>query len=589
MGGIGISLGVGAGGGGGGAGIAAPPAIDPAATGAVVQLRTSIKGTLTWSKLSGASTIAISAAGLLSLSAALGAGGSATAIARVQNTKGDAVERSITLRAKVAAPTPTPTPTPTPSPMPTGTPIAIPVGFALSQLPYAIYRTGSGTDSTFTTDYSHAAKRPATASTIYVSPTGTANAAGTQADPVPSIAMAIAMGNATNAPYAIEVAAGEYRASTGYTRTAAPAGTYVAAWYNAAPTQHCAIYCPAGRAISSLATALTFSATSDPNIYKATAANSLNRWIQDRSVLDADGVGVGLDQVRTVADQTNPIAEINAAWNAGRGAAYYRSSTKEIWVRLPDNRAPDANVVGYRDYSSTAGLVAAPASGRTIWMENLSFFGGRTAFIVTAAENIAVNIYGRGMVYAFSGADSSPANDGNGSFGFSGGPGEVIHQSSTASYGAQDGFNYHGLSGTSSRAQCPTAHEIGCTSSSAGWNGALTHNGSTIHEASVAVRVGGTYRTNADRTIHDINRAQSWNLGCSVTPRRGQDGSDQSAGYAVGHATDGLTTGMWLDACTVSGNPQFPIEVYPGSILRYANLTFVPVAAKGGSVEAYAA
>ncbi|MGN7161311.1 hypothetical protein [Sphingomonas sp. SAFR-052] len=111
--GLGISLGISAGGGGGGGGgIANPASVDAAKTGAVAQLRSSLKGALTWSKLSGASTIAISAAGVLSLSGALGAGGSASAVVRVQNTTNDAVERSITIRAAAVTPAPAPAPTP---------------------------------------------------------------------------------------------------------------------------------------------------------------------------------------------------------------------------------------------------------------------------------------------------------------------------------------------------------------------------------------------------------------------------------------------------------------------------------------------
>ncbi len=496
---------------------------------------------------------------------------------------GGAASLAAGLSAILAAPAPAP---PAP-PASTGTPVAIPAGFALAQLPFSMTRIGDGQASTFTVEYDHAARRPATSRTIYVAPAGTANAAGTQADPVPSIAMAIAIGNATGAPYSVEIAAGEYRASSAFTRSAAPAATYVAAWYNATPTQNCAIYCPAGRAISSQAAVLNFAATSDPNIFKATAANALNRWVQDRATIDANGIGVGLDQVRTVADQTNPIAEINAAWTAQRGAMFYRTSTREVWVRLPDNRAPDANIVGYRDYASGAGALAAPVAGRTIWMENLSFFGGRSAFTVTSAENISVNVYGRGMQYAFAGADTSPGNDGLGSFSFNGGPGEVIHRDSAASYSAQDGWNYHGLSQTAARAQCPTAFEIGCSSRSAGWNGVLTHNGSTLHEACVGVRVNGDYRNNADRTIHDVNRAQSWNLGCIAAPRRSADASEQSSAFAIGHPTDGLASEMWLDACTVVGSPQFATEAYPGSTLHHANLAFVPVAGVGGAVAAY--
>lgn len=105
--GIGISIGVGIGGSGGGSGGSGgvpislkPTKIPYDATGDVAQLKTSLKGTLVWSKLSGASSIAIAAStGVVSLSAALGEGGTATFAVRVQNSDGDAAERSFTLTA----------------------------------------------------------------------------------------------------------------------------------------------------------------------------------------------------------------------------------------------------------------------------------------------------------------------------------------------------------------------------------------------------------------------------------------------------------------------------------------------------------
>lgn len=91
---------------GGGAGISNPPSIDPAATGQVATLRTGLKGTLTWSKLSGASSITIaSQTGAISLSAAIGSGNSIAATFRVQNTAGDAVERTLTFKGTIAPPT----------------------------------------------------------------------------------------------------------------------------------------------------------------------------------------------------------------------------------------------------------------------------------------------------------------------------------------------------------------------------------------------------------------------------------------------------------------------------------------------------
>lgn len=92
--------------GAGGAGINNPPPIDPAATGPVATLRTGIKGSLTWSKLSGSSALSIAAStGVVSISTALGAGNTVSATFRVQNTAGDAIEKTLTLKAALIAPT----------------------------------------------------------------------------------------------------------------------------------------------------------------------------------------------------------------------------------------------------------------------------------------------------------------------------------------------------------------------------------------------------------------------------------------------------------------------------------------------------
>jgi hypothetical protein len=86
------------------AGISNPAAIDADATGEVATLRTNVRGTLTWSKLSGASTLSIAAAtGVVSLSEALGEDGTASAVIRVENMAGDAAERQITLRARAGS------------------------------------------------------------------------------------------------------------------------------------------------------------------------------------------------------------------------------------------------------------------------------------------------------------------------------------------------------------------------------------------------------------------------------------------------------------------------------------------------------
>lgn len=98
----------GAGWGGGGDLRLTPPVVPQDASGDVSRLRSNLRGDLTFSKLSGAAAIGVSAAGIVSLSAALGEGGSAVFRARVQNTIGDAIERELTLRGAAPAPAPSP-------------------------------------------------------------------------------------------------------------------------------------------------------------------------------------------------------------------------------------------------------------------------------------------------------------------------------------------------------------------------------------------------------------------------------------------------------------------------------------------------
>lgn len=67
------------------------------ATGAVSQLKANLKGTTTFSKVSGAAGLTVSSTGVVSITASLGSGGTITAVMRAQNTAGDAVESSFTL------------------------------------------------------------------------------------------------------------------------------------------------------------------------------------------------------------------------------------------------------------------------------------------------------------------------------------------------------------------------------------------------------------------------------------------------------------------------------------------------------------
>lgn len=498
------------------------------------------------------------------------------------------------------------------APVPTA-PVAAPTGFPAITVPFNISRAGSGSASTFVTDYDHAAAKPAYSNTIYLSASGTANGAGTVGDPIPlNLSMAVAMANASGVATRILAPGGTYLATATHVRSASPAATYVCAWYNQTPTVDLVIESSDGQPIiSSLQhQAQAFVSTADANIWRTTPTNVCNRHVVDKTKLDAAGQFVALDQVRTVADSAAPWPEINAAWDAQvarntalaaivgqaladklspkNGVAYYNTANRQTFIRTFDSRQPtSSDMIMIRDFTGNAGWTTAAVSARTLWMENVRFFGGRTPFRALAASSIPINIYGKNCHYLYGGAESS-VSDGLGCFSIEGGPGDVVHQNSSASYSNSDGWNYHGVSGATSNAQCPHAFEIDCMSISAGWNVGLINNATTIHEATVAVRVNGIYAYNADRTIHDVNRARSWNLGCSLMTRRDGDATEQSSPLAIGHPSDGLATINWVDAVRLYGSPQYLVEVYPGSTLNYANMASTPTSGGlGGTVAAY--
>lgn len=99
-------LGIGGGSGSGGKHLALSlKTIAAGVTANVSRLHANLKGTVTYSKLSGSSNVTINATtGQISLGTALSAGGSNSFVARAANATGDAIEAPFTLTGAGAAP-----------------------------------------------------------------------------------------------------------------------------------------------------------------------------------------------------------------------------------------------------------------------------------------------------------------------------------------------------------------------------------------------------------------------------------------------------------------------------------------------------
>jgi hypothetical protein len=494
--------------------------------------------------------------------------------------------------------------------------LARPAGFTYSP-PFNIYRIGSGSASTFTTDYNPLNKRPTPTATVYVDVnTGNNNNSGaTPATAVRSISLGISMANALGGTVLVSVAPGDYKLSNTQTRTGQaslnqaniPDCWHVLFVTSNAPTCNIIIEPSDGegtiRNIHDRA-AVTFAATSDPNIYVASYLGTTApcNIVPDPSFTDQEGFPIGMYPVWSVADVNNPWAEINAAWSVANtassgngfskysasGACFIDTTNKKVYVRRADNSAPGTAIKLY-DAGAYAGMSANATATITLYLKNIKFWGGNQGLrlLANGASGFKVNCYTWNCAYLFNGNATTL-----GGFVAQNGGGELINYQDQARGVSDDAFAPYG-SDNVTQANSFDRAEIGCKSRLTGSKSSLTVNGSTSHNLCRTVRVGSVHLDALDRVLHDINGTQSWDLGVTASNSRGPSGGTTAACFAVGQSGQSAPFATkWLDACQavngLNGAAQYATEAYTGGTLNYANLGFTPTAGDGtGTVQVY--
>ena len=199
-----------------------------------------------------------------------------------------------------------------------------------------------------------------------------------------------------------------------------------------------------------------------------------------------------------------------AAVNATAGTWYHDGATT-LYVRAHDDR----NLVGDTKMlpmllSTTNGRWKPTSNDKNIYVENIDFVGGPSAFLSDAVSSIT----GQVLVFnkcSFQGSSSATGN-GLGIRSFS----TVYAYRCTATGNWADGFNYHSNeSDGTTPSTSPTVYEIECLSYDNGITGSsgTSDNGSTAHDFCNVVRVNSVHLASSDATIAEINSAQTWNLG----------------------------------------------------------------------------
>lgn len=123
----------------------------------------------------------------------------------------------------------------------------------------------------------------------------------------------------------------------------------------------------------------------------------------------------------------------------------------------------------------------------------------------------------------------------------------VIAVRTDVSASGMDGFNYHGA--------CDFI-EVDCSARYNGWKRVGTNNGSTSHETSKGVRVGGRYADCFGPLIADVNSAQTWTVGATTERNDAAmlPSSTQRGHYHADGASPGSTVAhMWVQDATLTG------------------------------------
>ena len=336
-----------------------------------------------------------------------------------------------------------------------------------------------------------------------------------------------------------------------------------------------------------------FVATSDANVWVSTYTTELvakTSW--DKTKLDTKGNPIGVPNVPdalngNVSGIISAINALNTLW--GRGAFYIDTAAKKVYVRTWNGRQPDANLFfgrgttnGNDVNSRNFYLNGIYGNVTTVWARGLWTYGGcgmyGTTYMPDSSPSGVFKGWDCGTNYS---SQCGIAWDGN----FT----STLYRH-TADYNYKDGYNYDQSTGLDpSGTAVMRFHELDSTGDWNGWdnNGDGSNNGSSAHFRAIGVRVNCTYDRTANRAIHDIIAAKSWNLGLTASNCR-QTGL-QSGAFVIGFLPNtGETAQMWLDGCK-SINNQYDIESYKGASLYYRNLTpATPVTdAQGGSISTY--
>lgn len=320
-----------------------------------------------------------------------------------------------------------------------------------------------------------------------------ANDGLTSATPKRAIHAAITAGNATGAPFRVNIKAGDYY--QGQTINGSSGLTGVE------PTQPCALIGYSGRVRHLAGTVETFPSTKDATYTNSYVGgpSSASRLF-DRSTLTANGDYTELTHITTGTD-----AERAATVDATPGSWCVSAATgsSKTHVRRTDDAQPTlANTAIYRNIH----VAALDTCTSDLYFEGFDFEGGPRGALwcdpISTRNVVCVDCtfkYAGTSTNMLDGLRIRQVN------------GLVYLKDCVASSNWKDGFNFHRDGGTAGAMYVLTS---GCEAYDNGKTGSSSNNGYTLHDDITAIDVGGNYHDTLNGAdVHNIETTKAWFLG----------------------------------------------------------------------------
>lgn len=288
------------------------------------------------------------------------------------------------------------------------------------------------------------------------------------------------------------------------------------------------------------------------NHYTATTTRTVEN-VYDHADLDAHNDA-------TILTKVTSEAEVDAT----PGTWWQSGST--LYVRTIDDRAPDGDMAFYEQGNPCK----LARDGKTLYVENLIFQGGRNACSITnASATGGTQFFAKNCAFQYA-ARAGSAYD---LLDLQGLDMSILQGCSVSGSPDGDAINYKALNGIA-----PTGVEIDCTCQNVGDAG--TDQGSTMHDGGIVVRVNGEYAYTRGQCIADVGAATAWLLG--VYMHDSESTGTNKDGFYLGNAG----AEAWLDGCTISV-ARYDLITESDTAIHVRNLTSGGNNSIAGTLDTY--